>query len=220
MDGIIAIGKFTEAEINDISSKVSNIVFLDSSPNDEIYDAVKINFNLGIKQALNYFISHGHKEIGFIGEKYTLGDLKTPVLDDRLRYFLDYMNDKKILNSHYLIDSSMNSKGGYESINKFIHENKKIPTAFLIANDSIATGVIRGLQENGFNIPGDISIIAFNDTIMSQYTNPPLTSIRVHVEELAEVAVSLMIEKLNNRNYSKLVTLPTKLIERESVMHI
>lgn len=220
VDGIIAIGKFTEEEIKDINSKVDNIVFLDSSPNDEIYDAVKINFNLGIKQALNYFITHGHKEIGFIGEKYTLGDLKIPVLDERLKYFLEYMTDKNILDENYLIDSSMTSKGGYDSIVKFIKQNKKVPTAFFIANDSIATGVIRGLQENGYNIPKDVSIIAFNDTIMSQYTNPPLTSVRVHVEELAEVAVSLMIEKLNNRNYSKHVILPTKLIERESVIDI
>lgn len=218
VDGIIAIGKFSKDEINELNRKTSNIVFLDSAPNDELYDAVKINFNLGVKQALDYLVNHGHKEIGFIGEKNTLGDLKVPVLDYRLRYYLEYMNEKKMLNSDYIINSHMNSKGGYEAIIKYIKGNKKLPTAFLAANDSIATGLMRGLQENGYNIPSDISVIGFNDTIVSKYTNPPLTSIGVYVEELAEVAVSLILERLNmKREYPKLVIIPTKFIQRESV---
>lgn len=219
VEGIIAIGKFDECEIDDLYQKTSNIVFVDSAPDDEIFDAVKINFNLGVKQALRYLIKSGHKEIGFIGERNTFGDLKIPSLDDRLKYFLEYMQEERILNEDYIINSSMNSKGGYESIVKYISENKNnMPTAFLAANDSIATGVIRGLQENGYSIPDDVSIIGFNDTIVSKYTNPPLTSIGVYVEELAEEAVQLMLERLKNKRvYSKLVTIPTKLIERESV---
>lgn len=218
VEGIIAIGKFDETEIDDLYQKTSNVVFIDSSPDEEIFDAVKINFNLGVKQALKYLIKCGHKEIGFIGERNTLGDLKIPSLDARLKYYLEYMQEEKILNEDYIINASMNSKGGYEAIVKYISEGKKMPTAFLAANDSIATGVIRGLQEHGLSIPNDVSIIGFNDTIVSKYTNPPLTSIGVYVEELAEEAVALMLERLNNKRvHSKLVIIPTKLIERESV---
>ena len=59
-----------------------------------MYDSVKVNYKLGVKQALDYFLELGHKNIGFIGEKYTLGDNKIPMFDDRLKFFYEYMNNK------------------------------------------------------------------------------------------------------------------------------
>lgn len=217
LDGIIAIGRFSIKEIEKLKEKSENIVFLDSSPDDEVYDGVKVNFKLGVNQALNYFLQLGHEEIGFIGSRKTLGDVKELALDDRLKFFCEYMKSKNLLNEDYIIDSEMTSKGGYESIKKFIKEKKKMPTAFFVSNDAIGTGVIRGLQEHGYKVPEDVSIIAFNDTIVSQYSNPPLTSIRVHVEYLGEVAVELMMERINNRTYAKKVIIPSEFILRESV---
>ncbi|MGL5379141.1 LacI family DNA-binding transcriptional regulator [Clostridium sp.] len=217
LDGIIAIGKFSETEINFMAQKTNNIVFLDSSPNDEIYDSVKINFKLGVKQGLDYFVKLGHSKIGFIGERYTLVDSVNPTIDDRLRFFNEYMKNINLLNEDYIIDCNMTSKGGYDGINSFIEKKKEMPTAFFIANDAVATGVIRGLQENKIDIPKDVSIIGFNDTIISQYLTPPLTSIKVHIERLGRESVSLMLERISNRSYPKKVIIPSEFIERESV---
>lgn len=217
LNGIIAIGKFNSNEISKLDKVTSNIVFIDSSPNDELYDSVKINYKLGVKQALDYFIGLGHKEIGFIGERYTLGDNKIPIFDDRLKFFYEYMNNKKLTKEEYIINSSMTADGGYNAIINYIKGKKALPTAFFTANDAIASGVIKGLQENMINVPKDVSIIGFNDTIISQYTNPPLTAIRVHIEYLGEVAIELMIEKLKGRKYSKKVIIPSEFILRNSV---
>ena len=54
----------------------SNIVFLDSSPDDEKYDSVKINFKMGVFSALDYLYNLGHTRIGYIGDGNTLGDNK------------------------------------------------------------------------------------------------------------------------------------------------
>ena len=220
LEGIIAIGKFTKEEIKLISEKCTNIVFLDSSPNDEVYDGVKINFKLGVNQGINYFIELGHKEIGFIGSRYTLGDLRIPELDDRLKFFYEYMKSIELLNENYIINCEMTSKSGYDAMINFISNKEKMPTAFFVANDAIATGVVRALQEKGFRVPREVSIIGFNDTIMSQYITPPLTSIRVNLENLGEVAVQLMVERINNRTYPKKVIIPSEFIVRESVRKI
>ncbi|WP_270214926.1 LacI family DNA-binding transcriptional regulator [Clostridium butyricum] len=220
LDGIIAIGKFDDDEINELSEKTPNIVFLDSSPYDEFYDGIKINYKLGIQQALDYFLNLGHKDIGYIGAKNTLGDLKVPVFDKRLKHYIEYLKEKDLFQEDYIIDCHMSSKGGYDAIINYINEGRKIPSAFFVANDSVATGVIRGLTENEYKVPGDVSIIGFNDTVVSQYTIPPLTSIGVQVEELGKVAVDLVIEKIKGRNYSKLVIIPTKFIERDSVKNL
>ena len=220
LEGIIAIGKFTKEEVLNLSERTTKIVFIDSAPNDELYDSVKVNYELGVKQGLDYFMELGHKEIGFIGEEYTLGDNKVNTLDDRLKFFCEYMKSKEIFKSEYIINSEMTSDGGYKAIIDYINNEKSMPTAFFTANDAIASGVIKGLKEKSFKIPDEVSIIGFNDTIISQYTNPPLTAIRVHIEYLGEVAVDLMLEKLKNRSYSKKVIIPSEFILRNSVKKI
>ena len=220
LEGIIAIGKFSEEEVLNLSERTSKIVFIDSSPNDELYDSVKINYELGVKQGLDYFIELGHKEIGFIGEEFTLGDNKIPTKDDRLKFFIEYMKDKEIYNDDYVINSEMTAEGGYKAIVEYINNQKNMPTAFFTANDAIASGVIKGLREKKINVPNEVSIIGFNDTVLSQYTNPPLTAIRVHIEHLGEVAIELILERLNNRNYAKKIIIPSEFILRNSVMKI
>lgn len=220
LQGIIAIGKFTEAEVSNLSRRTSKIVFIDSAPNDELYDSVKVNYKLGVKQGLDYFMELGHKEIGFIGERYTLGDNKVASLDNRLKSFCEYMKSKEMFNSEYIINSEMTADGGYKAIIDYINNKNSMPTAFFTANDAIASGVIKGLKEKGVKVPDEISIIGFNDTIISQYTNPPLTAIRVHIEYLGEVAVELMMERLKDRNYPKKVIIPSEFILRSSVKKI
>ena len=220
LQGIIAIGKFTSEEVDNLSDRTDNIVFIDSAPNDELYDSVKINYKLGVKQGLEHFINLGHKNIGFIGEKYTLGDNKLPSFDDRLKFFYEYMDSNKLLKEEYIINSDMTAEGGYKAIINYIDSKNEMPTAFFTANDAIASGVIKGLYERNIRVPEDISIIGFNDTIISQYTHPPLTAIRVHIEYLGEVAVDLMLEKLKGRSYAKKVIIPSEFILRDSVRKI
>ena len=102
----------------------------------------------------------------------------------------------------------------------YIDSKNEMPTAFFTANDAIASGVIKGLYERNIRVPEDISIIGFNDTIISQYTHPPLTAIRVHIEYLGEVAVELMMEKLKGRQYAKKVIIPSDFILRNSVKDV
>lgn len=220
LEGIIAIGKFTEEEVHKLSERTSKMVFIDSAPNDEVYDSVKVNYKLGVKQGIDYFIEFGHKEIGFIGERYTLGDNKVAALDNRLKFFCEYMKSKDIFNSEYVINSEMTSDGGYNAILDYINHKKIMPTAIFTANDVIASGVIKGLKEKGIKVPDEVSIIGFNDTIISQYTNPPLTAIRVHIEYLAEVAIDLMLERLKGRKYPKKVIIPSEFILRNSVKRL
>ncbi|MGL5244754.1 MAG: LacI family DNA-binding transcriptional regulator, partial [Sarcina sp.] len=94
LDGIIAIGKFQKKEIASLKNKNSNIVFLNSSPNDELYDSVKINFKLGVKQALDYFVSLGHNKIGYIGRKNKTDENNCLTLDSRFKYYREYMQEK------------------------------------------------------------------------------------------------------------------------------
>ncbi|MGL5327918.1 MAG: substrate-binding domain-containing protein, partial [Peptostreptococcaceae bacterium] len=71
--------------------------------------------------------------------------------------------------------------------------------------------------ENNINVPNDVSIVGFNDVIASQHTIPPLTTVRVHIENLASAAVDLIIERISRpRKYNKKIIIPSELVVRES----
>lgn len=218
ISGIIAIGKFDKKEINSLSEISDNIVFLDSSPDDINYDSVKINFELGINMALNHLLNLGHKEIGYIGSFKTLDDYKNKSYDKRLFYYKEFMISKGLYNEKYVIDTNdVTSMDGYTSTKEFLKNNTNIPTSFFVGTDTIATGVMRALYENNIRVPEDISIIGFNDLIASQHSIPPLTTVRVHIEHLANASVDLILERiLKDRKYSKKVIIPSELVERKS----
>lgn len=87
LDGIIAIGKFSHEEIEELATYTPNIVFVDSSPLEKLYDSVTINFRLGITEAIQYLIGLGHTQIGFVGGA-VVGDLKEQTIDNRKKYSL------------------------------------------------------------------------------------------------------------------------------------
>lgn len=222
LDGIIAIGKFKKEEVSMLGNVHNNIVFLDSSPDEQNYDSVKVNFKLGTENALDYLINLGHEEIGYIGSFKTLDDNKEKSYDNRLKFFTEYMKSKGLYKEEYLLDTNdMTAIDGYEKTKIFIDENQKMPTAFFVSSDTIATGVLKALYEKNIHVPNDISVIGFNDVITSQHTIPPLTTVRVHIEHLASAAVDLIIEKINkSRKYCKKVIIPSELIVRESTQKV
>lgn len=218
INGIIAIGKFSKNEVFMLSKVCDNIVFLDSSPDDQNFDSVNINFKLGTCKALDYLLELGHTDIGYIGSYKTLDDFKEKSMDNRLIYYIDYMKSKGLYKKEYILDTKeMTTTSGYEVVKEFISNNQDMPTAFFVGTDTIATGVLKALYENNIRVPEDVCIIGFNDLIASQYTIPPLTTVRVHIEHLASASVDLILEKINkSRRYCKKVIIPSELVIRES----
>lgn len=91
------------------------------------------------------------------------------------------------------------------------------PTAVYAAGDLLALGAIRAVQEHGLHVPGDVSIIGFDDIEMSRYITPALTTIRQDTEQLGTVAAELLLSSIEEQDATvKSVMLPVQLIIRES----
>lgn len=95
---------------------------------------------------------------------------------------------------------------------------KDRPTAIFCANDSLAIGCYKAIQEAALKVPDDISVVGFNDISMTKYLVPPLTTVHVPMDFMGEEAVNLLSERINtNREISMHVSVPAKLVIRESV---
>lgn len=218
IDGMIAIGKFSDDEIKDLSEYTKNIVFLDSSPQEKNFDSVTINARLGITEALQYLMKLGHTEIGFVGGA-VVGDHKEMVVDNRKEFFIDIMKIYNLFNADYIYSGNRISYDeGYNVIKQALTSGN-MPTAFFIANDTMATGALRALHDTNINVPDDISVIGFNDLPTSKYLIPSLTTIRVHLNFMAVTAIELLEERIyKNRIISKKVLVPSELVIRKSCL--
>ena len=96
----------------------------------------------------------------------------------------------------------------------------KLQQAFFAASDSLAIGALRALQEASISIPERVSIISFNDTILTKQVFPPLSSITVYTEEMGRTGMDILNrEVLHGRKIPSLTMLGTKLTLRESTLH-
>ncbi len=225
INGIIAIGYFSDAQIASMQMLCNNITFLDSSPDELQHDSVVLNFELGMKQALDYLRELGHIRIGFIGPKRLGDDVKRIVQEPRRRYYEHYMRERGLFRSDFVIEAPMRDRMVVE--NEFsmrlrtMHQDN-LPTAIVTVNEECAIGAIHALRNMQVRVPEDISIVSFNDTVMSSVVEPPLTSISPHLDYMAAMAVQLAMQRASTpahqpeRRYPQKIVIPPALVKRSS----
>ncbi|MCM0647737.1 LacI family DNA-binding transcriptional regulator [Clostridium swellfunianum] len=219
-DGVLAIGVFSNKEVENLKTFNSDIIFVDSDPDDEDFDCVVISMRKVVNKVLSYLISLGHNEIGYIGGIDSFNGEEEKYIDYRERWFREYMKEKGTLNENYVKVGSFTPSSGYELMKKIL-DSGDFPRAFFVANDSMAIGAYRAVMEKGLVIPDDISIIGCNDISTAQFIVPPLTTVKINTNYIGETAVELLVERIKSgRKASKKIVLPTSLVVRESCKSI
>jgi DNA-binding LacI/PurR family transcriptional regulator len=159
--------------------------------------------NIGGAQALALHLQQlGHDNVAMIG-----GLSDSPYSQARLAGIREIFPNALWLAGDWTIHS------GYQLLQNGLPSGV---TALLAANDFIAVGVIRALFEQGLSVPKDISVTGFDDEPIAKYLVPTLTTVRQDLELQGARAMSLLLEKLEQKTISVLQTQPLELIVRES----
>lgn len=171
----------------------------------------------GAVEATNYLMKMGHRKIGFLSDSIE-GHLSFQERFEGYKRALKKNNipyDKRLT----AIGEKEEIETGYKAVrNLFSGQGSLLATAVFCANDSVAFGAMRFIQERGLKIPEDVSIVGFDDLEMCKYVNPLLTTVRVSKEEMGKNAVKLLIERLKNPNSSvRKIKMKTQLLIRNSV---
>ena len=96
-----------------------------------------------------------------------------------------------------------------------------MPTAFFCNNDMTALAIIQKLQENGYRVPEDISVVGFDNFQTETLKQIGLTTYAINMREMTRRVVHIVLRKLENPDYSTGVyMIAGRFIERESVMRI
>ena len=216
IDGIIAIGKFGERDIQVIERIAEHIVFIDCSPKEKRYDSVVADYRLGVEEALDYLEALGHTHIGYIGGEEYINNREETIIDYREQTYTDWMAHKGYNAYQKLYKGSYTLEEGYALMKEALTQTPH-PTAFFIASDPMAIGAYKAIAEAGLCLPEDISIVGFDDIQTAKFLVPSLTTVKVYTEYMGETGVELLIEGLRtNRTIRKKVIIPTELLKRDS----
>lgn len=217
LDGIVAIGRFNQEEIRDFHRYTDNIVFLDSSPDEEQYYSIVPNYHLAVRQVLGRLWKMGYHNIAYLGSVYTYGDTKELSMDPRFYYYKNSLLGRNLYDPDLVMDCEMNSKSSYQAVCAHLDGDKTRPDAIFAASDVVAPGLLKALREHGIQVPQHMGIITFNNTPLSQLSQPPLSSVEVYMRENAESAVVCMELLWQKKSHPKKITVSCRLEPRGSV---
>lgn len=180
--------------------------------------SIYINLNNydGAFEATKYLIELGHRNIGII-----TGDLNKLSGEIRFDSFKQaLLSGGILLNEDYIAYGDFTENSGYNGMKKLlVSENK--PTAVFACNDTMALGAYKAIIESGLSIPEDISVIGFDNSQISQYMSPPLTSVNVSLPEAAKCSVDLLIRAIEKEELTpEIKIVNTNIIKRGSCKSI
>lgn len=181
------------------------------------YDVVfSYSDGFGVQYVLDYLCSLGHKHITFVSETHT---------SVKLRLYQDNMEKRGFSaeDINYYVSERRFEEIGYDAVTYYLkcaRENPSFifPTAFICAYDEIAFGVMRALQNAGILVPEHVSIVGCNDVPLAAHATVPLTTVRTFEQEQMQLAVQLLIKKVENPNIKikQKIEFPCEFIIRES----
>lgn len=215
----IGIGWFSQKEIDVLKKITDQGIFVETSPDESLYDSVRSNLDSIVTQIVDFFVSKKHTNIGFIGPSDYDIHTSERVMDVRQWSFLESVkyyglyDDRKI----YICDA-LTVKEGYRIGMKMAEElGDELPTAVCAASDTLAVGFLQAFNEKGIQIPKRTEVFSINDINVAQYVSPPLTTFHIDIPAMCESALDLLQERMiKKREITKTVYINGKPVFRKS----
>jgi len=166
----------------------------------------------GAKSATAYLIALGHRRIGVImGRK-----IEKASSDRAAGYHSALLEAGLPADPALAVESDFTIDGGCRTAHDLL-ARPAAPTAIFAFNDNMAVGALRAARERGLDVPGDLSVVGFDDVEIAAVVTPPLTTVRQPLQELGRVAAGVLYRLLDGQTLDATrIELSTRLIERAS----
>lgn len=209
ISGIISLGQLSKPYLNMLMSHTKNLVLLDYYLPDVELDCVVTNSYLGGYMLTSHLIALGHKKIGFIGTRSS-----TSSIFDRFMGYLKAMLEHELtVYPEWILPDRAEDGRRFDKLDL----PDSLPTAFVCNCDETAFVAIRDLKARGLSVPQDISVAGYDNYLISEISDPSITTIEINSEEMAKEAISALFERIENPSLPKRSRiLGVKLVVKES----
>jgi LacI family transcriptional regulator len=166
-------------------------------------------------QATRYVIAQGHRLIDFAG------DISYPWIHRRFDGYRQAMRENKMKPVLIMARSPRSFVDfGQKSARRILSRPSR-PTAVVAGNDETAYGLWLSLRRHGVKVPDEISLVGFDDREEAVLMDPPLSTVRVHKEEIGQACMKMLLERLHHPQmaFSQRI-LPTEFVIRGTVRQL
>jgi DNA-binding LacI/PurR family transcriptional regulator len=189
------------------------MVFFDRVCEDlDVYKVMIDDFESSFN-AVNYLLSNGYKNI-----YHFAGPQNLDICRERKMGYEKAMLAQNIIAYVNSMEGGMHESDGYESMDKLL-KNNILPDAIFAVNDPVAIGAFKRLKDQGIKIPGQVGIMGFSNNPITEFVDPPLTTVEQPAFEMGKAAAKLLIDQITGVEIkldSKELKLATRLIIRQS----
>jgi len=192
IDGLIILGSIRTGYLRMLKKKCGvPVVYMDFYDKQLPGDCVISNSFYGAYYMTNYLFQMGHERIGFVGTV-----LATESIMDR------YLGYRKSLMEHGIqerADWVLKDRGDESSIYCYdrIPLPGEMPTAFVCNSDLTASRMVRSLQEAGYRVPEDVSLVGYDDWLYPGLCDVPITTYSVNMTRMAETGIDMLARRIN-----------------------
>ena len=162
-------------------------------------------------------LSKGHRKIAICSGDFLHNERAKARVQGTLRACTEFGVD---VPKEYIIEQALSVNGGREGLKKIWTLAQK-PSVIIFGNDAQAIGAIDESHRLGIRIPEDLSVTGFDDIELASLVYPPLTTIRVPINEIGTLAAQMMIDLIQHPSYAhdknKNYSLTAEVIERQSL---
>jgi LacI family transcriptional regulator len=184
-----------ESLIEDLRYRKLPLVFVDVGPHVPGVSNIRINYQHGIRQAVQHLAALRHTRIAFVAGPAHLRSAMA-----RRAAFEGSMQEIGLpVPPEMIVTGDHKMEGGIQAFEMLFHLPNR-PTAILCSNDMTAIGVMREAYEYGVVIPRDLSLVGFDDVRLSQFTTPPLTTVQMSQTLLAEYAFKALRNEVERKS--------------------
>jgi LacI family transcriptional regulator len=218
VDGIAIMTSERDAPlIEQLARRRIPIAFLDVGPERKHFWNIEVNYAMGIGEAVDHLRGLGHECIAFISGPQALYSAQT-----RREAFLAKVKTGGQTGSEpNVVEGDHTVDGGLIAMQTLLAKHPRC-SAVIGSNDLSAIGALRAIHRAGLRIPEDISLVGFDDIHLADFTEPPLTTIRLSRIDVATRAISWLIAEIEERQPPEKLVSPieTHLVIRQSTARV
>lgn len=193
-------------------------VFVDTDPLPHLFDSVQPNLTMTVRDALEQFADAGYQRIAFIGGVGPRIGKHPRRRDSRETAFKIVAEEMGFKQADVFSDGAFSVLNGRQLGEKAVKKyGDQLPEGFLIASDTMSVGVLQAFNDAGVIVPRDTSIISINNSDISEYVSPPLSTYNINQQVISRMALNILKDAIANPKRPHVhAMVDTNLIVRES----
>jgi LacI family transcriptional regulator len=212
VDGLLVMSPYVDEAVLERNLPPSMPTVLLNSRDGARHASLTIDNYGGACAMVSHLIGRGHRRIAMIGGPDANHDAA-----ERLRGYVDTLAERLPRARPHVLRGDFSEESGYRAGRRVLAVAGR-PDAIFAANDMMAIGCLFALTEGGLRVPGDIALAGFDDIPIARYVSPPLTTVRVRIAEMGELALERLLLAIGEagRDKHSTQTLRTELVVRTS----